>query len=148
MKRRHIRMANRQPLAQALHEGIKIHAAVERAQGGGANMRTLTALADRMALRAHSFRRSAAALLQRSGVADFGQAGRRCEEQKDDCEPHDDFPIPRQRPANSIEKDQISMADGCRQATLDRAARMVPTRADQRASKPAASSRVCMRLRA
>src|SRR6516162_2475182 len=92
-KRRHIRMANDQPFAQPLHERIKIHAAIERAEGGGANVRTLTALADRMALRAHAFRQSATALLQRAGAAVFGQARRCCEQQKEDCEPHDHFPL-------------------------------------------------------
>src|SRR5262249_7456031 len=55
-KRRHIRMANHQSFAQLLHERIKINSAIERAKGGGASVRTLTAFADRMALRAHSFR--------------------------------------------------------------------------------------------
>src|SRR6266567_2415224 len=59
-KRRHIRMANHQPFAQPLHERIKIHAAIERAEGGGANVRTLTALADGMTLRAHSFCKNSA----------------------------------------------------------------------------------------
>ena len=63
-KRRHIRMPNHQPFAQPLHKRIKIDSAIERAEGRGANVRTFTALADRMALRAHTFRQSAAALLE------------------------------------------------------------------------------------
>ena len=93
-KRRHIRMANHQPFAQPLHERIKIDSAIERAKGRGANVRALTALADRMALRAHSFRQNAAALLERTRGALFGQTGRRCEEQKEDCEPRDHFGSP------------------------------------------------------
>src|SRR5262249_3143916 len=50
-KRRHVRMANRQPFAQPLHERIKIDSAIERAEGRSANVRTLPAPADRMALR-------------------------------------------------------------------------------------------------
>jgi hypothetical protein len=88
-KRRHIRMANHQPFAQPLHERIKIDSAIERAKGRGASVRTLPAPADGMALRAHSFRQSAAALFERTGAALFGQAGWRCDEQKEDCEPHD-----------------------------------------------------------
>src|SRR5262249_2358970 len=65
-KRRHIRMANHQPFTQPLHERIKIDSAIERAKGGGASVRTLTAFTDRMALRAHPFRQRAAALLQRA----------------------------------------------------------------------------------
>src|SRR5262249_3744637 len=38
-KRRHIRMADREPFAQSLHERIKIHAAIERAKGRGASVR-------------------------------------------------------------------------------------------------------------
>jgi hypothetical protein len=90
-KRRHIRMANRQALAQPLHKRIKIHSAIERAKGRGTNVRALTALADRMALRAHSFCKSPTPLLQRTGAPVFGQAGRRCEQQKGDSEPHDHF---------------------------------------------------------
>src|SRR5262249_30221770 len=88
-KRRHIRMANHQSFAQPLHERIKINSAIERAKGGGASVRTLTAFADRMALRAHSFRQRAAALLE--ARAAFGQSGRGCGEQKEDCKPHDHF---------------------------------------------------------
>jgi hypothetical protein len=66
-------------------------------------VRTLTAFADRMALRAHSFRHSAAALLERTGAAVFGQARRCCEEQNKDCEPHDHFPL-----SISGEKSQFS----------------------------------------
>ena len=90
-KRRHVRMTNRQPFAQPLHERIKIDSAIERAKGRGANVRALTALADRMALLAHSFRQSAAALLERSGAAVFGETSRRCEEHKEDSEPQDHF---------------------------------------------------------
>src|SRR5262244_3533566 len=89
-KRRHIRMANHQPFAQPLHERIKIDSAIECAKGGGASVRTLTAFTDRMALRAHPFRQRAAALLERARAA-FGQSGRGCDEQKEDCEPHDHF---------------------------------------------------------
>jgi len=90
-KRRHIRMADRQPFAQPLHKRIKIDSAIERAKGRGANVRASTALADRMALRAHSFRQNAATLLKRTRTALFGQTGRRYEEQKEDCEPRDHF---------------------------------------------------------
>jgi len=90
-KRRHIRMADRQPFAQPLHKRIKIDSAIERAKGRGANVRASTALADRMALRAHSFRQNAATLLERTRTALFGQTGRRYEEQKEDCEPRDHF---------------------------------------------------------
>jgi len=93
-KRRHIWMSNHQPFAQPLHKRIKIDSAIERAKGRGANVRALTALADRMALRAHSFRQNAAALLERTRGALFGQTGRRCEEQKEDCEPRDHFGSP------------------------------------------------------
>src|SRR5262244_2724478 len=75
-KRRHVRMANRQPFAQPLHERIKIDSAIERAKGRGANVRTLPAPADGMALRAHSFRQSAAALLERTRTALFSQTSR------------------------------------------------------------------------
>src|SRR5262249_17381195 len=88
-KRRHVRMANHQPFAQPLHERIKIDSPIERAKGRGANVRTLPAPADGMALRAHSFRQSAAALLERTRAALFSQTSRRCEEQKEDCEPRD-----------------------------------------------------------
>src|SRR6516165_8954599 len=67
-KRRHIRMADHEALAQLLHERIKIHAASERTKGGGTSVRTLTTPADGMTLRAHSFRRSAAALFQWTGL--------------------------------------------------------------------------------
>jgi len=95
-KRRHIRMANHQPFAQPLHERIKIDSAIERAKGGGASVRTLTAFTDRMALRAHPFRQRAAALLERARAA-FGQSGRGCDEQKEDCEPHDHLGAPYER---------------------------------------------------
>src|SRR5262245_26236350 len=54
-KRRHIRMADHEPFAQSLHERIKIDAAIERAEGGRANVRAPATLADGMTLRAHSF---------------------------------------------------------------------------------------------
>jgi hypothetical protein len=88
-KRRHIRMADREPFAQSLHERIKIHATIKRAKGGGTNVRTLATPADGMTLRAHAFRQSTAALLQRTGAVVFGQARRCCDEQKKDGEPHD-----------------------------------------------------------
>ena len=47
-KGRHIRMADREALAQSLHERIKIDAAIECAKGRSTNVGTLTALADRM----------------------------------------------------------------------------------------------------
>jgi hypothetical protein len=87
-------MADHQPFAQPLHKRIQIDSAIERTKGRGANVRTLTAFADRMALRAHSFRQSAAALLERTGAAVFGQARRCCEQQNKDCEPHYHFPSP------------------------------------------------------
>src|SRR5262249_6621490 len=86
-KRRHIRMTDREPFAQSLHERIKIHAAIERAKGRGTGVRALTVPADGMTLRAHSFRQSVAALFQRTAV--FGQTGRGCDEQKEDCKPDD-----------------------------------------------------------
>src|SRR6266516_3117410 len=55
----HIRMVSHQALAQAVHESIEIHSTIERAEGRSTNVRTLTALADRMTLRAHSFRKRA-----------------------------------------------------------------------------------------
>jgi len=88
-KCRHIRMADREALAQSLHERIKIDAAIECAKGRSTNVGTLTALADRMTLRAHVFRQSSAALLERTRAAVFGQTGRRWDEQKEDCKPHD-----------------------------------------------------------
>jgi hypothetical protein len=93
-KRRHIRMTDREALAQPLYERIKIDSAVELAKGRSANVRTLTALPDGMALRAHSFCKSPTPLLERTGATVFGQAGRRCEEQQEDCEPHDHFGAP------------------------------------------------------
>ncbi len=51
-KRWHIRMVSHQALAQAVHESIEIHSTIERAEGRSTNVRTLTALADRMTLRA------------------------------------------------------------------------------------------------
>src|SRR6516165_1328126 len=101
-KRRHIGMADHQPFAQPLHKRIQIESAIERTKGRGANVRTLTAFADRMTLRAHSFRRSAAALFQWSGAAVFGQARRCCEQQKENCEPHDHFPSSHARRKNRI----------------------------------------------
>jgi hypothetical protein len=82
-------MADREPFAQSLHERIKVHAAIERAEGGGTNVRTLTTPADGMTLRAHAFRQSTAALFERTGAPVFGQARRGCDQQKKDCEPHD-----------------------------------------------------------
>src|SRR6266566_566905 len=93
-KRRHIRMADREALAQTFHERIKIHAAIERAEGRGTSVRTHTTPADGMTLRAHAFRQNTAALFQRAGAHIFGQARRCCEQQKEDCEPHDHFPSP------------------------------------------------------
>jgi hypothetical protein len=82
-------MADREPFAQSLHERIKIHAAIEHAKGRGTNVRTLTTPADGMTLRAHAFRQSTAALLERARATVFGQARRGCDEQKEDCEPLD-----------------------------------------------------------
>src|SRR5262249_61745027 len=75
-KRRHIRMTNHQPFAQPLHERIKIDSAIERAKCRGANVRALTALADRMALGVHSFRQNAAALLEPARTCGFGRPRR------------------------------------------------------------------------
>jgi hypothetical protein len=83
----HIRMVNRQAFAQPVHERIKVHSAIERAEGRGTNVWTLTALADRMTLRAHSLCKSATMLLKGAKLAVLGQAGRCCEQQKDDCKP-------------------------------------------------------------
>ena len=47
-------MANHQSFAQPLHKRIKIDSAIERTKGRGTNVRTLTALADGVTLRAHS----------------------------------------------------------------------------------------------
>src|SRR6516164_1983667 len=99
-KRWHIQMVDHQPFAQPFHERIKIHAAIERAKGRGTSVRTLTALADGMTLRAHAFRQNAAALFQRAGG---GQARRCCEQQQEDCEPRGHFPSPHSR-----EKSQFS----------------------------------------
>jgi len=88
-KGRHIRMADREALAQSLHERIEIHAAIERTKGRSTSVRALTTLADGMTLRAHSFRQSATALLQETRAAVFGQAGRGSDKQKEDCEPDD-----------------------------------------------------------
>jgi hypothetical protein len=68
-------MTNHQALAQPVHESIKIHSPIESAEGRGANVRALTALVDRMTLRAHSFRKSATVSLQRARLAVLGQAG-------------------------------------------------------------------------
>jgi hypothetical protein len=65
-KRRHIRMADREPFAQSLHERIKIHATIEQAKGRGTNVRTLASPANGMTLRAHAFCQSTAALLERT----------------------------------------------------------------------------------
>jgi len=88
-KRRHIRMADREPLAQPLHERIEIHAAIERTKSRGTDVRALATFADGMTLRAHAFRQSATALLQETRAAVFGQARRCGREQKEDCEPDD-----------------------------------------------------------
>ena len=88
-KRRHIRMADREPLAQPLHERIEIHAAIERAKGRGTDVRARATRADGMTLRAHSFRQSATPLLQETRAAVFGQDRRCGREQKEDCEPDD-----------------------------------------------------------
>jgi len=95
-------MADREPFAQSLHERIKIHAAIERAKGRGTNVRTFTAFADGMTVGAHGFRQNAAALLERTGAAVFGQSGGRCNEQKKDCKPHEaaDVATSRKRIAN------------------------------------------------
>ena len=54
-------------------------------------MRTLTTPTDGMTLGAHAFRQSTTALLERTRAAVFGQSGGRCDEQKEDCKPHDHF---------------------------------------------------------
>jgi len=86
-KRWHIRMVDHQAFAQAVGESIKIHSAIERAEGRSTDVRTPAALADRMTLRAHSLRKRATMSLQRAGPAVLGPAGRCCEQQADDCEP-------------------------------------------------------------
>jgi len=95
-KCRHIRMADHEPFAQSLHERIKVHAAIECAKGRSPSVRTPATLADGMTLRAHAFCQNTAALLERTRAA-FGQSGRGCDEQKEDCEPHDHLGAPYER---------------------------------------------------
>ena len=85
-KRRHIRVTGRQAFAQPFCKRIKLHPAIERAEWRRVNVRTLAALPDRMARRAHSLRQSLTVLLQRAGLAVLSQAARCCEQQKDDDE--------------------------------------------------------------
>jgi hypothetical protein len=146
-------MADRKAFAQPLQKRIQIDSAIERTKGRGANgLSPLLPIAWHcehiLSARARPHCSSGLGLLSSAKLDDVASSRTRT------ASLTIIFHLPivaknlNSRP-NSIEKDQIWMADACRQATLDRAARTVGQRgADQRASKPAASSRVCMRLRA
>ena len=54
-KRRHVWMVEHKPFAQPIGEGIELHPPIERAEGGRTDVRALSAPANRMACRTHSF---------------------------------------------------------------------------------------------
>src|SRR5262245_7138277 len=82
-------MVRHQTFTQAVHEGIEVHSAAERAECRRVGMRTLAGLSDSVALRAHSFRECAALLFQRTRRALLGGSGCRAQQEKNDGEARD-----------------------------------------------------------